>query len=69
MQNDKQLTSLRMGACELVRRASAPTPGADHFDSSKFSLWGGGFALLCLSQDLGQNLGEKASNSHSPRST
>lgn len=40
MQNGKQLTSLRMGACELVRTASAPAPRADHFDFSKFSLWG-----------------------------
>lgn len=40
MQNGKQITTLRVGACERVRTASVPAPRADHFDFRKCSLWG-----------------------------
>ena len=40
MQNGKQLMSPRMGACELVKTTSQPTPRVDHFDTNKCSLCG-----------------------------
>lgn len=42
MQNGKQVISLRMGVWKLRRTATAPAPGADPSDISKFSLWGEG---------------------------